>query len=67
MDEQERVAISLYSDGFLYVLEDGTRVYTMSTDVVAHEIVPDLKASDINTDNNTIVDTPSLLIEKKDL
>lgn len=29
-----------YSDGFLYVLEDGTKIYTQSTDMVAHKIVP---------------------------
>lgn len=38
-DNAERVAISEYSDGFIHELEDGTKVYTMTTDVVAHKVV----------------------------
>lgn len=37
-DNKERVGISPFSDGFVYVLEDGTKVYTMSTDTVAHSV-----------------------------
>lgn len=28
-----------YSDHFLYILEDGTKIYTQSTDMVAHKII----------------------------
>lgn len=35
-NEEERILKSSYSDGFMYVLEDGSRVYTMTTDVIAH-------------------------------
>ncbi len=35
-DEKEK---GFYSDGFLYVLEDGTKIYTQGTDIVGHKIV----------------------------
>jgi len=31
MDEKERLKFCEYSDGFKYILEDGTIVYTMTT------------------------------------
>lgn len=38
-DNDERVAISEYSDGFVYELEDGSKVHTMATDVIAHTVI----------------------------
>lgn len=36
LSEEERLKISIYSDGFLYILEDGTKIYSMTTDVIAN-------------------------------
>lgn len=37
--EQESDKRGFYSDGFLYILEDGTKIYTQSTDFVANKII----------------------------
>lgn len=39
MSEEERKKRSDWSDGFKYILEDGSEVYTMSTDFIANQVI----------------------------
>lgn len=38
-EKRDLQKVGYYSDGFLFVLEDDTKIYTQSTDNVAHKII----------------------------
>ena len=37
-EKRDLQKVGYYSDGFLFVLEDDTKIYTQSTNTVAHKI-----------------------------